>query len=1046
MATTQNTFTGNGSNLGPFSFTFKWLESTDIKVSVGGVLKTAGTHYNLQSLNYTTKTGGQVLFTAGNAPANGASIRIYRDTDDDALSAVFSSGSAIRAKDLNDNFTQNLYVTQEINNNAVSIDGSNPMVSDFDMGGYKITSLAAPVAGTDAANRSFVESVFSSEVPVFYRRWSKTAVGGETSLSGNDNSGIALSYVPGSEKVFINGALQIRGVDYLGTTGSTLTGIPALTAGDIIEVHSSSSYTVGTVPDGSVTNAKVDGAAGIQSNKLAFTTGTTTRTVESKLRDVISVKDFGALGIISDDATTAIQAAINSVPTGQEAPVGIYFPSGNYRITSNLTIANRTIIFYGDGPLASVIRPEPTVTNAFNIDSSGLAIKIAGLYRLGIREYGAAVSTTLIKVSNTTEVFFDNLYLQCSGRLIDYGPNNNFAMWNQIRGEAYGGMEAIRFRGGGGSISNMFIRKYDTSGTVGPTFWWQGSPLSTSLQVSDSSIGGSGCISRTAITSITSTPTTFTVNTGSAHGFVAHDWVVVRDASSAYYGTWLVASATSTSVTINSTLNAGTENPASAFLESLSACLYVDSSLGPINESIFNGVLFEGIDANGTAGKVGSASVWLDGRADTGSPIGSNIYGHRYSDCYFDVGQLGLVAQGIYVAGDSPIISGIRVADCQILGAKLGVYLRGTSGCQIIGNTILPVARTKADPNDDVDSAGIWINGLTTQNKGVQVANNIIGRQNDWRTDVLFLRNFDFGLRIDGNCQDSYFIGNHIYGGVEPVKLEGTGGATTLNTNTRAIVQGNMLATGAGGESTANRIPTIASASTITLGFNDIYLLSGTTTITAMNGGWVGRSVVLITLSALTLSGAGFNNSLKTVAGESVTATYDGAKWSLSSSTITPDKLSTGAPYWTSAGAVGFGTNNPQGAIHAVGAPPIFTTGGKSGSNTYLKLLSNDATNQLELQFRNLTNLAWEIQAVENNVSYRDIILQRNGGNVCIGDATPSAGTKLDINGDKVRLRTAKTPASATSSGNQGDICWDSSYIYVCTASNTWKRAALTTW
>ena len=120
MAITQNTFTGNGSNLGPFSFTFKWLESTDIKVTVAGVLKTAGTHYNLQSLNYATKTGGQVLFTAGNAPANGAAIVIYRQTDDTDLVSTFYSGSAIRAQDLNDNFTQGLYVTQEANNNVIT--------------------------------------------------------------------------------------------------------------------------------------------------------------------------------------------------------------------------------------------------------------------------------------------------------------------------------------------------------------------------------------------------------------------------------------------------------------------------------------------------------------------------------------------------------------------------------------------------------------------------------------------------------------------------------------------------------------------------------------------------------------------------------------------------------------------------------------------------------------------------------------------------------------------------------------------------------------
>lgn len=57
-----------------------------------------------------------------------------------------------------------------------------------------------------------------------------------------------------------------------------------------------------------------------------------------------------------------------------------------------------------------------------------------------------------------------------------------------------------------------------------------------------------------------------------------------------------------------------------------------------------------------------------------------------------------------------------------------------------------------------------------------------------------------------------------------------------------------------------------------------------------------------------------------------------------------------------------------------------------------------------------------------------------------------SATAPLDIPGDIIRLRTAKTPASASDTGDQGDICWDSSYIYVATATNTWKRAALSTW
>jgi hypothetical protein len=37
-------------------------------------------------------------------------------------------------------------------------------------------------------------------------------------------------------------------------------------------------------------------------------------------------------------------------------------------------------------------------------------------------------------------------------------------------------------------------------------------------------------------------------------------------------------------------------------------------------------------------------------------------------------------------------------------------------------------------------------------------------------------------------------------------------------------------------------------------------------------------------------------------------------------------------------------------------------------------------------------------------------------------------------------------PTSATSNGVAGQIATDANYIYVCTATNTWKRAAIATW
>jgi hypothetical protein len=67
-----------------------------------------------------------------------------------------------------------------------------------------------------------------------------------------------------------------------------------------------------------------------------------------------------------------------------------------------------------------------------------------------------------------------------------------------------------------------------------------------------------------------------------------------------------------------------------------------------------------------------------------------------------------------------------------------------------------------------------------------------------------------------------------------------------------------------------------------------------------------------------------------------------------------------------------------------------------------------------------------------------------SAGNVGINASDPSQ--KLDINDDSVRVRTAKTPASATATGTQGQIAWDADYVYVCVATDTWKRTALLTW
>ena len=107
MAITQTTYTGNGSTTN-YSFSFEYLKQADVKVTLDSVATTAFTFANATTIAFTT------------APGNGVAIRIFRQTAIDTLASTFFPGSAIKAEDLNNNFTQNLYVTQESDDEAAT--------------------------------------------------------------------------------------------------------------------------------------------------------------------------------------------------------------------------------------------------------------------------------------------------------------------------------------------------------------------------------------------------------------------------------------------------------------------------------------------------------------------------------------------------------------------------------------------------------------------------------------------------------------------------------------------------------------------------------------------------------------------------------------------------------------------------------------------------------------------------------------------------------------------------------------------------------------
>jgi hypothetical protein len=138
-----------------------------------------------------------------------------------------------------------------------------------------------------------------------------------------------------------------------------------------------------------------------------------------------------------------------------------------------------------------------------------------------------------------------------------------------------------------------------------------------------------------------------------------------------------------------------------------------------------------------------------------------------------------------------------------------------------------------------------------------------------------------------------------------------------------------------------------------------------------------------------------------------------------------------------SSGNVGIGTSSPTAKLHTVvtdASSVLILERTGAGATSFTADFSGAVFNQ---SLSAGADYVWK----EGGTEWMRLT---NTGNVGIGTSSPTA--KLDVSSDVIRLRTAKTPASASATGNAGDIAWDSSYIYVCVATNTWKRVAIATW
>jgi hypothetical protein len=165
MAITSNTYTGNGTNK-LFSITFPYLNESDIDVYLNGTLQTITTQYFLA--NATT-----VEFVT--APPVGAAVLLDRSTNDTTLQATFFPGSSIKAADLNFNFDQVLYLSQETANIALN-QSTAGLQAQIDAA-TNTANNAATAAGAAATSAATSASIASTAIATSLQKAGDTITG-----------------------------------------------------------------------------------------------------------------------------------------------------------------------------------------------------------------------------------------------------------------------------------------------------------------------------------------------------------------------------------------------------------------------------------------------------------------------------------------------------------------------------------------------------------------------------------------------------------------------------------------------------------------------------------------------------------------------------------------------------------------------------------------------------------------------------------------------------------------------------------------------------
>ena len=271
-----------------------------------------------------------------------------------------------------------------------------------------------------------------------------TATAGQTVIT------TASSFVVGSHTlmVYVNGLLVNKTSDYTETTTNSFTFVTGLTAGDevVAQIWRTNIATSGDALTVTYTPAG---------------TGAVATTVQTKLRESVSVKDFGAVGDGVTDDTAAIQAAIAAAQIAVNTDGKnrtVFAPAGIYQISGQLLFPYG-VSFRGEGERSTTIR----------VASSFAELSTTGAIRIGAgttSTFGVVLTDFLLECSSlagSIGVYSSDIQ---SGGLVRVTVNNFVAYGVRIvgTGGTFGSVNGF-------GLEHVQCFKANTGGTSGFGVW-----------------------------------------------------------------------------------------------------------------------------------------------------------------------------------------------------------------------------------------------------------------------------------------------------------------------------------------------------------------------------------------------------------------------------------------------------------------------------------------------------------------------------------------------------------------------------------------------